>query len=148
MFKRAWDSKPVMAVRAVAEVYGIYVMLAAIGGSAIVPAVIVGAIAFLGNAPWPFVALIGVVGYVLAIGASLFLLPRLPLVRKQVKDKELRQQCCEVAEKLFAFLEERAPDHPQKKFEAAMLDPSVEDTSGHLQDAVRYNTELRANTMS
>ncbi len=141
MFKRAWDSKLVMAVRAASEVYGFASMLVAIGGTAIVPAAIVGAIAFLGNAPWPLVALIGIGGYVIAFVAVLFLLPRMPQVQKQVKEKELRRQCCELSEELVAFLAERAPDHPQKKFESAIMDPSEEDASGHLQDAMRYNQE-------
>lgn len=144
MFEWVWNSKPFVAVRTVSDVYGIVAMLAAIGGSAIVPAAILGTIAFLGNASWPLVGLIGVVGYALALAAILFLLPRMPTVKKQVKDKELKQRCCESSEELFAFVEERALNDPQEEFESALMDPSVQDASGQLQNASRYTQETEA----
>lgn len=141
MFKRVWNSKPFVAVRTVSDVYGIFTMLAAIGGSAIVPAAILGVIAFLGNASWPLVGLIGIVGYVLALLAILFLLPRMPTIKNRVKDKELKQSCCGLSEELFVFVEERALNDPQEEFESALMDPSVEDASGQLQNATRYTQE-------
>lgn len=85
------------------------------------PAAFFGAIAFLGNASWPLVALIGIGGYALAFVGFLFLLPRMPVVRKQVKDKEVRRQCCELAETLFAFADERAKRDPQKRLDSLIM---------------------------
>lgn len=147
MFKRVWNSKPIVAVRTVSDVYGIVTMLAAIGGSAIVPAAIFGVIAFLGNASWPFVGLIGIAGYVLALLAILFLLPRMPVVKKQVKDKELKPRFFQLSESLLEFANERdekAPPEATPQLQGGLINALVEAVSDpQNQERVDYEDETK-----
>jgi hypothetical protein len=118
--------------------------------SPIVPAAVVGGIAFLGSVSWPTVALIGVGGYVLAFLGMLFLLPRVPPVRKRVKDKELKKSCCVMAERLFAFVDEREKRDPQKRLESLMASTPEGSPEDHqraigdsMQEATRYTQETK-----
>ncbi len=113
-----------------------------------VPALVAGGIAFLGNAPWWLVLLVGAGGYLLAFVASIFLMVRLPSLQRPIRSKELRQDCCELSKELFEFLNARKQQHPHKRLEwpginVPQTPENQERFNQQFQESTRYNQQTK-----